>query len=80
MPGCWRWTAAALAVPGVAAIAVAADIPGVNDIGAIFSGEPSAAGEAKSTYIGHPVAAVAATRPKQARLARRPGAESTAKR
>lgn len=60
--------AEALAVPGVVAVLTAADIPGHNDIGPILSGEPLlAAGEAE--YLGHPVAAVAATTPEAARKA-----------
>ena len=52
--------AAARAVPGVSAVVTAADIPGVNDVAPIFSGEPIlAAGVAE--YVGHPVAAVAAS-------------------
>ncbi len=50
---------AALALPGVAAVISAADIPGVNDVAPILSGEPClAAGTAD--YAGHVVAAVAA--------------------
>jgi xanthine dehydrogenase large subunit len=51
--------AAALALPGVAAVLTAGDIPGVNDIGPIFSGEPCIA-EGTADYIGHPVAIVVA--------------------
>lgn len=60
--------AACLAAPGVVAAVTAADIPGVNDMGAIFKGEPLlAAGFAE--YVGHPVAAIAATTPDAARHA-----------
>ncbi len=51
--------AKALAMPGVVAGVSAADIPGVNDIAPILSGEPALAETAE--YVGHPVAAVAAT-------------------
>ena len=51
--------AAARAVPGVSAVVTAADIPGVNDVAPIFSGEPILA-ERVAEYVGHPVAAVAA--------------------
>ncbi len=60
--------AAALAVPGVAAIVTAADIPGVNDIAPAFSSEPLLPPEV-AEYVGHPVAAVAAASPAQAREA-----------
>lgn len=57
-----------LAAPGVAAAIGADDIPGVNDMGAIFKGEPVlAAGLAE--YVGHPIAAIAATSPEAARHA-----------
>ncbi|MGE3936412.1 MAG: molybdopterin cofactor-binding domain-containing protein, partial [Rhodospirillaceae bacterium] len=50
---------AALALPGVRAVATAADIPGANDIGPILHPEPAlAAGVVE--YVGHPVAAIAA--------------------
>ena len=52
--------AAARAVPGVSAVVTAADIPGVNDIAPIFSGEPILA-DGVAEYAGHPVAAVAAS-------------------
>ena len=52
--------AAARAVPGVSAVVTAADIPGVNDVAPIFSGEPILA-ERVAEYVGHPVAAVAAS-------------------
>jgi xanthine dehydrogenase large subunit len=60
--------AAALAAPGVAAVGLAADIPGVNDVGPILSGEPLLPTDTVH-YIGHPVAAVAADTPEQARHA-----------
>ena len=50
---------AALALPGVYAVVTAADIPGVNDIAPIFSGEPCIA-DGTVDYVGHPVAVVAA--------------------
>ena len=52
--------AAARALPGVSAVVTAADIPGVNDIAPIFSGEPILA-DGVAEYAGHPVAAVAAS-------------------
>ena len=52
--------AAARAVPGVSAVVTAADIPGVNDVAPIFSGEPILA-DGVAEYAGHPVAAVAAS-------------------
>lgn len=61
-------TAAAAAMPGVAAIVTAEDIPGRNDVGPIFDGEPILA-PGVVEYIGMPVAAVAATTVKQARAA-----------
>ena len=51
---------AARAVPGVSAVVTAADIPGVNDVAPIFSGEPILA-DGVAEYVGHPVAAVAAS-------------------
>ena len=51
--------AKARAVPGVSAVVTAADIPGVNDVAPIFSGEPILA-DGVAEYVGHPVAAVAA--------------------
>jgi xanthine dehydrogenase large subunit len=59
-----------LAAPGVVAVASAVDIPGVNDIGAILSGEPLFPFETLD-YIGHPVAAIAALTPAAARSAAR---------
>ena len=52
--------AAVRAVPGVSAVVTAADIPGVNDVAPIFSGEPILA-DGVAEYVGHPVAAVAAS-------------------
>ncbi|MDE0333796.1 MAG: xanthine dehydrogenase molybdopterin binding subunit [Defluviicoccus sp.] len=51
---------AARAVPGVSAVVTAADIPGVNDVAPIFSGEPILA-DGVAEYVGHPIAAVAAS-------------------
>jgi xanthine dehydrogenase large subunit len=50
---------AALALPGVAAVMSAADIPGVNDVAPIFSNEPVLAVDS-ADYAGQAVAAVAA--------------------
>ncbi|MFG1298831.1 xanthine dehydrogenase molybdopterin binding subunit [Xanthobacter sp. V3C-3] len=50
--------AAARALPGVVAVA-AGDIPGINDIAPIRTGEPALA-EGVVEYVGQPVAAVAA--------------------
>ncbi len=52
--------ARARSVPGVLAAISAADIPGVNDVGPIFAGEPILADRVVE-YVGEPVAAVAAT-------------------
>ena len=52
-------TTKAAAMPGVAAVVTAADIPGSNDIAPIFAGEPVLA-DGVVEYVGHPVAAVAA--------------------
>ena len=52
-------TRRAAALPGVGAAVTAADIPGVNDVAPIFSGEPVLA-EGVAEYHGHPVAALAA--------------------
>ena len=52
-------TRRAAALPGVGAAVTAADIPGVNDVAPIFSGEPVLA-EGIAEYHGHPVAALAA--------------------
>jgi xanthine dehydrogenase large subunit len=61
---------ACLAAPGVVAVASACDIPGLNDIGASIKGEPLFPVETVE-YIGHPVAAIAATSPAAARSAAR---------
>ncbi|HVV91995.1 MAG TPA: molybdopterin cofactor-binding domain-containing protein, partial [Hyphomicrobiales bacterium] len=61
-------TAAARAMPGVAAVLAAADIPGKNDIAPIATAEPLlAAGEV--LYAGQPIAVVAAATLDQARAA-----------
>jgi xanthine dehydrogenase large subunit len=52
-------TIAALAIPGVVAIATAKDIPGVNDIGPIGPGEPLFP-ESLIEHFGQPLAVVAA--------------------
>ena len=52
-------TAKARAASGVSAVLTAADIPGINDIAPIFSGEPILA-DGVVEHCGHPVAAVAA--------------------
>jgi xanthine dehydrogenase large subunit len=49
----------AASLPGVAAVLVADDIPGRNDVAPIFSDEPVLA-ERLVEYMGHPVAIVAA--------------------
>jgi len=61
---------ACLSAPGVVAVASAGDIPGVNDIGAALKGEPLFPFETLC-YIGHPIAAIAATSPAAARSAAR---------
>ncbi|MFG1349130.1 xanthine dehydrogenase molybdopterin binding subunit [Xanthobacter autotrophicus] len=58
---------AARALPGVVAVA-AGDVPGVNDIAPIRSGEPVLA-QGVVEYVGHPVAAVAAPTLDEARAA-----------
>jgi xanthine dehydrogenase large subunit len=58
---------ACLSVPGTVAV-TAADIPGSNDIGAILPGEPLFPVDTVE-YVGHPIAAVAATTPAAARQA-----------
>ncbi len=58
----------AAAFPGVGAVVTAADIPGVNDVAPIFSGEPILA-DGVVEYHGHPVAAVAAATRDAARQA-----------
>ncbi|MDE0060687.1 MAG: xanthine dehydrogenase molybdopterin binding subunit [Defluviicoccus sp.] len=52
--------AKARAVPGVSAVIAATDIPGVNDVAPIFSGEPILA-DGVAEYVGHPIAAIAAS-------------------
>lgn len=54
--------------PGVADVLTAAEIPGVNDIGAVRADEPLLA-EGEVRYAGQPVFAVAADSPERARLA-----------
>ncbi|HEX9463849.1 MAG TPA: xanthine dehydrogenase molybdopterin binding subunit [Alphaproteobacteria bacterium] len=61
-------TEAAAAVPGVAAIVTAGDIPGRNDVGPIFPNEPVLA-TGVVEYVGMPVLAIAATSVKVARRA-----------
>ena len=56
------------AAPGVFAAISAADVPGRNDVGPIFKGEPFLA-EGVVEYIGQPVAAIAATSIQTARAA-----------
>lgn len=53
-------TAPALAVPGVAAVVTAADVPGVNEFGLISGDQPVFATE-EVRFVGEPVAAVAAS-------------------
>jgi xanthine dehydrogenase large subunit len=61
---------AALALPGVACVLTAADIPGVNQVGGIVADETlMAAGEV--AFVGEPVAVVAACDPETARAAAR---------
>ncbi len=62
-------TAPALAMPGVAAVLTAADIPGENQIGGIVQDEPLLA-EEEVHHVGQPVALVAADTPGHARAAR----------
>ncbi len=50
----------ALAMPGVVAFVTAADIPGENEVGPIFHGEPALAKEI-ADYVGCPVGAIVAT-------------------
>ncbi len=59
---------AARAAPGVAAVIAAGDVPGRNDVGPIFKGEPFLAQEVVE-YIGQPVVAIAAASVAQARAA-----------
>ncbi|MBL8833722.1 MAG: xanthine dehydrogenase molybdopterin binding subunit [Rhodospirillales bacterium] len=56
------------AAPGVHAAISAADVPGRNDVGPIYKGEPFLA-EGIVEYIGQPVVAIAATSIKAARAA-----------
>jgi xanthine dehydrogenase large subunit len=56
------------AAPGVRAAVTAADVPGANDVGPIFKGEPFLA-DGIVEYIGQPVVAIAATTLKEARAA-----------
>ncbi len=58
----------ALAMPGVAAVITAADIPGENEISPSLPGEPCLPNEFVE-YVGHPIAAVAAETPELARRA-----------
>jgi len=53
-------TAPALAVPGVAAVVTAADVPGVNAFGLISGDQPVFATD-EVRFVGEPVAAVAAS-------------------
>jgi len=55
-------TSAALAIPGVAAVLVAADIPGKRTFGLNFDDQPVLASDLVR-YQGEPVALVAATTP-----------------
>jgi len=59
---------AARAMDGVRGIATAADIPGHNDVGPIFEGEPVLA-DGVADYAGAPIVAVAADTYDQARAA-----------
>ena len=61
-------TETARAMPGVVAIVTAEDIPGRNDVGPIFPGEPILA-PGVVEYVGMPVLAIAATSVKAARAA-----------
>ena len=56
------------AVPGVVAVATAADIPGVNDVGPVMHDEPIFA-DTLVQYVGQPIFAVAATSVNAARRA-----------
>ncbi|MDB5571390.1 MAG: xanthine dehydrogenase molybdopterin binding subunit [Hyphomicrobiales bacterium] len=60
--------ARALGQPGVVALVVAADIPGVNDVGPILHGEPALAVDV-ADYVGCPVAVVVAETHEAARRA-----------
>jgi xanthine dehydrogenase large subunit len=59
---------AARAAPGVHAVIAAGDVPGRNDVGPIYKGEPFLA-DGIVEYIGQPVVAIAATSIKAARAA-----------
>lgn len=59
---------AAALMPGIAAIITAEDIPGRNDVGPIYAGEPILA-PGVVEYVGMPVLAIAAKTIKQARAA-----------
>ena len=61
-------TTAARAAPGVVDVLTAAEVPGVNDIGAVVADEPLLAAE-EVLYAGQPVAVVAATTLAHARAA-----------
>jgi len=61
-------TAPCRAMPGVAAVMTAADVPGKLDIGPVFEGDPLLADD-RVEYVGQPVLAVAADTPEQARAA-----------
>ena len=61
-------TAKACVAPGVSAVVSAADIPGINDVAPIFSGEPILA-DGVAEHHGHPVAAIAADTRDAARTA-----------
>ncbi len=54
--------------PGVVAVITASDIPGHNDIGPVFSGDPLLA-DGKVAYVGQPLFAVAATSHREAKQA-----------
>jgi len=56
------------AFPGVHAALAAGDLPGANDVGPIFKGEPFLA-DGVVEYIGQPVVAIAATSIRTARAA-----------
>jgi xanthine dehydrogenase large subunit len=56
------------AAPGVVAVATAADIPGVNDVGPVMHDEPIFA-DSLVQYVGQPIFAVAATSINAARRA-----------
>ena len=58
------------AAPGVMAVVSAKDVPGVNDVGPVFPGDPLFA-EAVVEYAGQALFAVAATTVEQARRAAR---------